>query len=178
VLRDPPTDYTRGDITYIASLVGGIFGKGGGGEATNARWLRQLEAKFGTEQAIRVFEDLRERNDPEAPTTASVRFPYLGEPVNPTAPGAAVPDLDGPTAPGTGADAGGSELPVPLPLPVAGEQSRPDIGVVDGPFGKLDLGLRPAGMSNALLIGADRSATGHPLSSSSARRPATSRRSC
>ena len=157
-LRNPPTDFTRADIVYIASLVGGIFGKGGGGEAANARWLRQLEAKFGRAEAIRVFEDLRERNDPEAPTTASVRFPYEGAAVDPSAPGAAVPDLDATTAPGTGGDAG-SSLPVPAPV----EQESASFGIVDGPFGQLDLGLRPRGMSNALLVGADKSATGRPI---------------
>jgi hypothetical protein len=99
-LRNPPTDFTRGDIVYIASLVGGIFGKGGGGEAANARWLQQLEAKYGRAQAIRIFEDLRERNDPEAPTTATTRFPYEGAVVDPSAPGAALPDLEAETAPG------------------------------------------------------------------------------
>ena len=159
-LRNPPTDFTRADVVYIASLVGGIFGKGGGGEAQNARWLRQLEAKFGREQAVRLFEDLRERNDPEAPTTASVRFPYEGRAVDPAAPGAALPDLDATTAPGTGAAAGGSTLPVPLPLPLA--SSSAPVGVVDGPFGPLDLGLRPRGTSNALLVSAKESASGHP----------------
>ena len=157
-LRTAPTDFTRADIVYIASLVGGIFGKGGGGEAANARWLRQLEAKFGRSQAIRVFEDLRERNDPEAPTTASIRFPYEGAAVDPDKPGAALPDLDATTAAGTGAEAGGSGLPVPLPLP----QDSPSFGILDGPAGKLDLGLRPRGTSNALLVDAAHSASGHP----------------
>jgi hypothetical protein len=41
-------------------------------------------------------------------------------------------------------------------------QDNPTFGIVDGPFGKLDLGLRPKGMSNALLVDAKHSATGHP----------------
>ena len=163
-LRVAPTDFTRGDITYIASLVGGIFGKGGGGEVANAMWLNQLQATFGPERGIAMFEDLRERNDPEAPTTASTAFPYEGEPVDPSAPGAALPDADGPTAPGTGADAGGSALPVPLPLPLtaSADRSAGPSGVLDGPFGAIDLGLRPRGASNALLVDAARSESGHP----------------
>ena len=35
-LQRPPTPYTRADIVSIASLVGGIFGTGGGGQYTNA----------------------------------------------------------------------------------------------------------------------------------------------
>lgn len=161
-LGHAPTDFTRGDITYIASLVGGIFGKGGGGEAANARWLNQLTVRFGAAQAKKVFEDLRARNDPEAPTSATVRFPYEGEAVDPTAPGAAVPDLDGETAEGTGADAGSTGLPFALPPVPATPSERADYGVLDGPFGRLDLGLRKTGMSNALLVDAKRSATGHP----------------
>ena len=163
-LGNAPQDFTRADIVYIASLVGGIFGKGGGGEAANARWLRQLEARYGRAQALRVFEDLRTRNDPEAPTTASLRFPYNGDALDPDRPGVALPDLDGPRASGTGADAGSTGVDVPLPLPLAaGDAERAaDFGVLDGPFGTLDLGLRPRGMSNALLVDAKNSASGHP----------------
>ena len=32
-LQKTPTDWTRADIVYVASLVGGIFGKGGGDES-------------------------------------------------------------------------------------------------------------------------------------------------
>ena len=35
----------RADLTYVASLVGGIFGKGGGGEFANARWLREARSE-------------------------------------------------------------------------------------------------------------------------------------
>ncbi|HVM27948.1 MAG TPA: penicillin acylase family protein [Mycobacteriales bacterium] len=162
VLQTPPTDFDRADVVYIASLVGGIFGKGGGSEAANARWFQQLSRQYGDAGARAVFEDLRLRNDPEAPTTASRPFPYEGQPIDPAAPGAALPDLDGPTAPSTGSDAGGSTLPIPLPGPLAGSPVR--AGVVDGPLGPIDLGLGAGGsMSNALLVGADRTATGSPL---------------
>src|SRR5439155_27086355 len=59
-LQKAPTPYTRADIIYIASLVGGIFGKGGGGESSNARWYLQLKAKYGDTVARHVFTDLRE----------------------------------------------------------------------------------------------------------------------
>jgi hypothetical protein len=100
--RTPPTDFERSDVVYIASLVGGIFGKGGGTEATNARWLQQLQRTFGDTDARGVYEDLRFRNDPEAPATASVPFPYEGATVDPTRPGAALPDLDAPRRPAPG----------------------------------------------------------------------------
>ena len=155
-LQKPPTPYTRADIIYIASLVGGIFGKGGGGELANARWLQQLEAKFGVVAGRKVFDDLREKNDPEAPTTSQTTTPYGGGGVDPTKPGVALPDLSpSATAPGTGSDAGGSTLPIPG-SPVA----RPD--TVDGPLGPIHLDLSGGHMSNALLVDAAHSAGHHP----------------
>jgi Penicillin amidase len=65
-----PRPWTRGDFTYVASLIGGIFGRGGGGEAVNARWLQQLEQRFGPSEARAVYDDLRFRDARDAPTTA------------------------------------------------------------------------------------------------------------
>ncbi len=153
-LQKPPTPYTRADIVYIASLVGGIFGKGGGGEADNARWFQQLKAKYGDAQARKVFDDLREKNDPEAPTSSPNALAYGGGGINPALPGVALPDLTpAATAPGTGSDAGGSTLPIPLPGAGA---------TIDGPFGPIALNLKTHGMSNALLVDAKHSADGHP----------------
>ena len=82
-LQKSPTPWTRADIDYVASLVGGIFGKGGGGEYANARWLQQLQRKFGADQGRAIYDDLRERNDAEAPTTAT-RVPLRrGQAFNP-----------------------------------------------------------------------------------------------
>ena len=116
-LQKTPEPWDRADVVYVASLVGGIFGKGGGAEFENARWLQQLEAEFDPAEARRIFDDLRLADDPEAPTTASTETPYGGGPVDPTLPGVALPDLDGPTAPGTGSDAGTGGIPLPGPGP-------------------------------------------------------------
>ncbi|MCW2600834.1 MAG: hypothetical protein JWM02_2663 [Frankiales bacterium] len=153
-LQKPPTPYTRADIVYIASLVGGIFGKGGGGELANAAWFQKLRAQYGDATARKVFDDLREKNDPEAPTSSPDTQVYGGGGIDPSLPGVALPDATpGATAPGTGSDAGGSSLPIPLPAKGS---------VVDGPFGPIDLGLTSHGMSNALLVDAKHSADGHP----------------
>jgi hypothetical protein len=53
--------WTRADVVYVASLVGGIFGRGGGAEASNAAWLQALTAKLGRAEARRVYDDLRGR---------------------------------------------------------------------------------------------------------------------
>ena len=159
-LNKSPEPYTRADIVAIASLVGGIFGKGGGGEVDNATWLQNLEAKFGAAQGRKIFDDFREKNDAEAPTTSPYRAPWGGGGVNPDQPGVALPDLHpAATAPGTGAissDGTGTGIdPSNLGLDA--------IGRLSGPFGPIDLGLSHHGMSNAMLVGAKHTADGHPV---------------
>jgi acyl-homoserine lactone acylase PvdQ len=162
-----PEPWDRADVVYVASLVGGIFGKGGGAEFANARWLQQLEAQFGADDARRIFDDLALADDPQAPTTSSNPTPYGSGPVDPTLPGVALPDLDGPTAPGTGADAGGGlpagsgGLPLPTDASLEGAMGERPM-VVDGPYGPIDLGRVPDMMSNAALMSGEHTADGHP----------------
>jgi acyl-homoserine lactone acylase PvdQ len=85
----PPLSVT--DAIAGFSLIGSILGNGGGGEVFNSDFLAQLQAKLGTTAGLQVFRDLREVNDPEAPTTTSKAFPYDGVPTGPT-PGAVVID--------------------------------------------------------------------------------------
>ncbi|MBZ5733018.1 penicillin acylase family protein [Nocardioides sp. TRM66260-LWL] len=93
-LQRPPQPYTRGDIVSIASLVGGIFGAGGGHQDENARWLQRLEQRFGRVVGRRMYDDLREKDDPEAPVTSTRSTPYGGsDRVRPDLPGVALPDL-------------------------------------------------------------------------------------
>jgi acyl-homoserine lactone acylase PvdQ len=153
-LQKTPTDWTRADVVYIASLVGGIFGKGGGHEVENARWWQALEARFGAKEALRIYGDLREKNDSEAPTTSSARAPYDGGAFNPRLPGVALPDRGGRTASGTGAVLRGS---APAPAKV-----KPRIDLPDGVHVDLSQ-LGAHGMSNALLVTGKESRTGKPL---------------
>jgi hypothetical protein len=118
-----PTDpYTTNDVVAAAALIAARFGANGGQEATNAAFLSALQAKFGADRGRRIFDDLREANDPEAPVSLPGSFPQ--EPVFSPAPGSVVLD--------------------------------------DGSFGVAGVSERQS-MSNALLVSARRSATGHPL---------------
>jgi acyl-homoserine lactone acylase PvdQ len=152
-LQVVPDDWTRSDVVYIASLVGAIFGKGGGAEFTNAQFLTTLTGELGAAEGREVFDDLLERQDPEAPTTLEASFPYddqLG-PVDPDA--VRSPDAGAPTAPGTGKDV--STIPV---------QDLPAVaGTIDGPLGRIDLGLKKGGMSNALVVNGSETDTGRPV---------------
>ncbi|MGH3712475.1 MAG: penicillin acylase family protein [Micromonosporaceae bacterium] len=159
-LTKTPKPWKLTDVVYIAGLVGGIFGKGGGAEYGNAMLLQRLQKRFGQTQGRRVYEDLRGRNDPEAPTTTTTRWSYGGGAIDPDAPGVAIPDPQGaPTAPGTGAtksaDPGLHNLLTGDPAPVGGK--------VDAPFGTIDLAGAASGMSNAALVSGAHTADGHPV---------------
>jgi acyl-homoserine lactone acylase PvdQ len=78
---------TFGDAIAGFAFIGSIFGNGGGGEVRNSEFLGRLENKFGEAGGKQVFRDLKQVNDPEAPTTGTTAFPYDLEPSGPT-PGA------------------------------------------------------------------------------------------
>jgi acyl-homoserine lactone acylase PvdQ len=64
------------DVIAIASLIGGIFGRGGGNELNSALTLQALVHRMGAKAGKRAWLGFRSKNDPEAPTTISQRFPY------------------------------------------------------------------------------------------------------
>ena len=64
------------DVIATASLIGGIFGAGGGGEVASAEAYNDLVDALGAVEAKAVWTDFRAKNDPEAPTTIQQRFPY------------------------------------------------------------------------------------------------------
>ncbi len=69
-------DWKPTDTVAIASLIGGIFGKGGGEEARVSLAYQAILERFGRRAGKRVYQDFRDFDDPEAPTTAHRRFPY------------------------------------------------------------------------------------------------------
>jgi acyl-homoserine lactone acylase PvdQ len=157
-LQKVPQPWTRADLTYVASLVGGIFGKGGGNEYDNALFYQRLANRFGERRAKALYDQLREKNDADAPTTATTRARYGGGLLHPDRPGVALPDVDGPIAGGTGTETSGNGLGLPDLGAAPGTPS-----VVDGPFGPIRLGLPQQGMSNALLVSGEHTASGHPV---------------
>ena len=71
-----PQPWKATDVVAEASLIGGIFGKGGGRELDSAQLMQALREAFGRKAGRRAWLDFRSKNDPEAPTTVSARFPY------------------------------------------------------------------------------------------------------
>ena len=86
-----PDDWKATDSVAIATLVGAIFGAGGGAELPSALTLEHAQARFGKRAGTRVWRDFRSANDPEAPTTVRGRsFTYEPRPKHPK--GVALPD--------------------------------------------------------------------------------------
>ena len=147
-----PDQWRQTDVVAIAALVGGIFGKGGGGELDSALFLQQAQKRFGVRQGRRVWSDFRSAEDPEAPTTVHrKRFPYLSTPRRPRRGSVAMPDRGSvrrsQVVPASGG--GGGEA--------AASSANPARRIVDG------LLAFPRGNSNALTVSARESESGHPL---------------
>jgi acyl-homoserine lactone acylase PvdQ len=70
-------DWKPTDTVAIASLIGGIFGKGGGEEARVSLALQAIRKRFGRRAGRGVYRDFRDFDDPEAPTTSRKRFPFF-----------------------------------------------------------------------------------------------------
>lgn len=155
-----PEEWKPTDVIAEASLIGGIFGKGGGAEVRSALTLEAFEAKFGKASGRKAWRDFREQNDPEAPTTVSKSFPYeTGSPFAKS--GLAMPDAgsvsfvkDGSSATPPAPGAPVSDTPDPVAIPSDGS-----IGA-----GFLhDAVAGPALMSNWELVNAKHSTNGHSI---------------
>src|SRR5438105_3964569 len=91
-LGTTPQKWSLTDVIAEASLIGGFFGLGGGGQVNSALALEALQHRFGHLRGEQAWSDFREANDPETPLTIlHKRFPY--EDGNPLARrGLALPD--------------------------------------------------------------------------------------
>ena len=75
----PGPPWTRNDVVAVASLIGARFGKGGGDEARRAQFLSALQGRLGDGAGRKVFDDLREQNDPEHYVSVPGKFKLLSE---------------------------------------------------------------------------------------------------
>ena len=147
----PPQPWSYADVIYVASLVGGIFGKGGGSEVRNAALLQYLDRQLGsTTTGQSAYTAFKEQNDPASPTTVATRFPYeIPGTINPALTAmpdnAAAPLTGGPTDTTKGCNA---TAPNRAALAIIASLLRMP---------------RSMAMSNALLVGAAHSVTGHPI---------------
>src|SRR6266511_1843941 len=145
-----PDPWKVTDVIATASLVAGIFGKGGGGEVDSALVLEAAKKQFGNKQGKRVWADFRSQNDPEAETTVhSGAFPYaIGPKKAKKTKGLALPD------PGTTQE---EPLVVSQSGFVPAAKSTGPLESLLGGFGSMTAG------SNALMVSGPESASGHPI---------------
>ena len=71
---NPP--FGRNDVYAVNALAGQLFGRGGGNEVQSSMLLSALDQRLGASQGTLLWNDLRERTDPEAVVTADGSFPY------------------------------------------------------------------------------------------------------
>ncbi|MYX40737.1 penicillin acylase family protein [Streptomyces sp. SID89] len=138
------------DLVALASVVGSLFGSGGGGEVNNALSLLAAQAKYGVEEGTKVWESFRERNDPEAVLTLhdGQSFPYAAKPANPK--GQALPDA-------------GSVTDEPLVYDRTGSAATGAARSATTTAAKSTLSSAKRGMSNALVVSGAHTASGHPV---------------
>ena len=152
-----PDPWKVTDLIATASLVGGIFGRGGGAELEWGQLLQSFQKKFGAARGRQMWLQLRAVDDPKAPSTVhnGRRFPYRVMPKKTAAGSVALPDQGSVT----------TENVAP-PLTSSGTSSRSTGGRPGGAgiLGNLP-GHRgfPRSSSNALLVSGRYSKSGHPL---------------
>ncbi|MFD9817298.1 penicillin acylase family protein [Streptomyces sp. NPDC059080] len=155
------------DLIALASVVGGLFGNGGGGEVPSALALLSAQQKYGVEKGTALWESFRERNDPEATKTLhdGQSFPYAVKPAK--AEGTALPDAGSVTPEQLVFDrtgAAGAKKPAQEPVRAPAKYRKLEGLFKDGvlPKGAFDP-TQHRGMSNALLVSGKRTASGHPV---------------
>ncbi|SFF32403.1 Acyl-homoserine lactone (AHL) acylase PvdQ [Actinacidiphila alni] len=139
------------DLIALASVIGALFGTGGGGEVESALSLLAAQQKYGVTEGTKVWESFRERDDPEATATVhdGTSFPYAGKPAQ--AQGEALPDP-------------GSVVPEPLVYDATGgatQATTKSPGVL--PANLFTGDATKKGMSNALVVSGAHTASGHPV---------------
>ncbi|MGW0762710.1 penicillin acylase family protein [Streptomyces sp. NPDC002814] len=137
------------DLVALASVIGALFGSGGGGEVNNALSLLAAQEKYGVAEGTKVWESFRERNDPEAVLTLhDGSFPYASKPDDPQ--GAAMPDA-------------GSVAEEQLVYDRTGSASTSSAASTSSTATDTALSSAKRGMSNALVVSGEHTASGHPV---------------
>jgi acyl-homoserine lactone acylase PvdQ len=154
--KEVPQPWKPTDVIAESSLIGGIFGRGGGAEVQSALTLEALDRRFGQGEGRGAWADFREANDPEAPATVmGKRFPYETASAF-SSRGLALPDPGSVTFPPIAKVTGGA--------PGAAGDGSPGWGA------NIGAGLRqmladggPVHASNWELVSAKHSTDGHPI---------------
>ncbi|MDT7788930.1 MAG: hypothetical protein QOF58_7349, partial [Pseudonocardiales bacterium] len=149
------------DMVAIASVVGGLFGAGGGGEVQSALVKLAAQNKYGAAVGEQVWQAFRAENDPEAVLTLhnGQSFPYSASPASPQ--GVALPDSGSITPERMIYDeVGGTGTAVAVP---AAEDVAKARGIFSDGVLPADLLNKKHGMSNALAVSGAHTDSGNPI---------------
>jgi acyl-homoserine lactone acylase PvdQ len=147
VLNKPMEPWKPTDVIAIASLVGGIFGRGGGNELNSALTMQAFVDRMGKGGGRKAWLGFRSKNDPETPTTVSQPFPYETRSAFAKR-GLALPDPKS----------------VRETKTAAASTAAGTVEGIGGVGARLRAALETAGhASNWELVSAKHSATGHPI---------------
>lgn len=148
LLSKPMEAWKPTDVIAIASLIGGIFGRGGGNELNSAQTMQAFVDRMGQKAGRKAWLGFRSKNDPEAPTTVSRAFPYETRSAF-AKKGLALPDPGSVKETTTATASSGS---------TAGGEGLSSVGA------RLQAALEAAGhASNWEMVSAAHSATGHAI---------------
>jgi acyl-homoserine lactone acylase PvdQ len=138
------------DLVALASVIGSLFGSGGGGEVNNALSLLSAQSKYGVTEGTKLWESFRERNDAEAVLTVhdGESFPYASKPAS--AQGEALPDA-------------GSVAQEQLVYDRTGSAATSSATSASATAAATSLTSAKRGMSNALVVSGKYTASGHPI---------------
>ncbi|WP_314177248.1 penicillin acylase family protein [Streptomyces winkii] len=165
-------DFTVTDVVAIASVIGAIFGNGGGGEVGNALAKLAFQGQYGKAGGEKAYKAWRAQNDTEATTTVPGKeFPYAESPAEPR--GVATPESGSVTAydhsqneEGTGGSQKTGSPKSESPQ-TSGKTSGRGTGQKTGSPNKSvlpgDLITAKRGMSNALMVSGKHTASGNPV---------------
>jgi acyl-homoserine lactone acylase PvdQ len=157
--------FTLPDLVVLASVVGAQFGGGGGGEVQSAIARLAFQERYGVVEGEKQWQAFRAQNDPEAVLTLhnGQSFPYGQTPANPQ--GVAMPDKNSVTPQQlvydpTGSAGTATPATVDVAAPAGQELAKGmfNNGVLPG-----DLVSDKHGMSNALVVSGQHTASGNPV---------------
>ncbi|GII80865.1 penicillin acylase [Sphaerisporangium rufum] len=147
-----PERFTMTDLVAISGVIGGLFGGGGGAEMRSALARVAARARYGTAAGDQVWAAFRAQNDPEATLTlhAGQSFPSGAAPAGAT--GVVLPDA-------------ATTAPVDLTRNETGSATTAATATTagDGVLGGLTVDGAKPHMSNAVVVSAAESASGHPI---------------
>ena len=151
-----PAFWKPTDVVAAVSTVRALFGAGGGSELRNATLLAELIEDYGPQQGRAFYDDFRNRQNLDGPLHTTRRFPYMERDAASLDPASTVFESFGASSRARSSRAD--------ELGRLAEEARikTERLKLSTPLGAVDLS-RPGGMSNHLVVGASRSATGHPI---------------